>query len=1121
MTILFVARLVLAVSLFLSPSIWAQTSRGTFTGTVTDATGASVPGASVQIMNTQTGVTRTTAANQEGLYRFDAVDPGIYDVVVKSTGFKLYSSRAVPVEAAQTSNVNAQLEVGDATSTVEVSSDAVQLQTESAVRSGNISSTQAVVLPTFSRNPAMLAVTLPGVTEQRGTGSPGVATFSVNGSRGRSNNFLLDGTENNDISVAGQAFQVKIPDAVQEVSVQTSNFDAEFGRAGGAVVNIITKSGTNQIHGFAQWQADFTNDDAVTSTLANDPEIIRRGRLAPGYEQFYNAGIGGPIKRDQTFFFTSWQEQRQRATNSGTFTTPTAAGRQAIRSAFPVGVNPRADLYLDITKEVLGAGQFTTQDLGDNRGAAQFGAAVLNFPFKLNGRQSITKVDHRFSDNDLISVRYGYDRLLNPISTITLPGFATSQQNHYHNAVITETHIFSPSLTNEFRLPFNRISLAFPNDAADPRGQTLPTITMTGLTGLGVSASYPQGRVANNYIIQDTVSYIRGKHSFRFGIDLLQQRSRQTAPAFVRGNIAHTASTFGTTVYSAFANFLDDFAGTGGVSRDFGNATYYPELFRQAYFGQDRWQINSSVTLTVGLRWEDFGTPVNSLRTPAYAGIFNVKVDPASRTFTAPMTEPNKTSRDLNNFSPSLGLAFSPKFNDGLLGRLFGNGKSVIRTGYNIGYDSFFNNIASNAATSAPNLVATAVPAQLTAATPRGLVAASSQVPTVPRQVLPVDTQALVIENLRNPYYQHWSFGIQRQLPWGLVADAAYVGSAGVRLFLAEDLNPTLLDASLAVLPTGFTTRAQLQAALPVGYNLQPRFDPLQGSRVIRGNGGHSTYHSGQFQLSKRFSSDLGFNAAYTWSKMLDNSSDGLPNLINNTSSTFAVPSIFGGDKLEKGLSVYDRPYRLVISYSYLLPFFKTQKSVIGRVLGGWQVTGITKFESGVPYTVTNGIDSDGLGGAGDRPDINPAGQAGVRARLDATSPTGYVNPDVLVNGSPVPIDKKDARYVGIPAFVVGNTPRVGTAPRNSERTPGINNFDTNLIKSIRIAEGVALEFKAELYNILNHPQYGYSSPSPFTPAGGTPASVVNNSAQGRFLNSQAQLDGGGRVARYQLTLRF
>jgi len=367
MQTLRLAGVVLAISAMLGTTVCAQTSRGTITGVVTDSSKASVQGAKVEITQKETNVKRSTDTNDRGVYRFDAVDPGTYDVSIKTPGFKTYTSRDVPVSAAAIVGVDAALEVGDNVSVIEVSVDSVALQAESPVRGGTITTVQLQTLPVFNRNPNMLAITLPGVTEQR-SDLPGINTFSVNGSRGRSNNFLLDGTENNDISVAGQAFQIKNPDTIQEVSVQTGNYDAEFGRAGGAVVNVITKSGTNNFHGTVGWVADFTNDDAITSTLSTDPAIQKRGKLPPGYEQFYNGTFGGPIKRNKTFFFTSWQEQRRRASNSANFQTLSALGQQQLRSVFPQGTNPRADLYLDITKSVPATGQFSTVDLGLGRG---------------------------------------------------------------------------------------------------------------------------------------------------------------------------------------------------------------------------------------------------------------------------------------------------------------------------------------------------------------------------------------------------------------------------------------------------------------------------------------------------------------------------------------------------------------------------------------------------------------------------------------------------------------------------------------------------------------------------------------------------------------------------------
>src|SRR5215813_8239060 len=283
-----------ATLLFLATSLLAQTSRGTVSGIVSDPTGAVLPGATIKLTNDQTGVSRTTTTNGEGLYRFDAVDLGSYRVKISATGFGDLNKTNIVVSANQVAQVDAQLAPGGQTLSVDITAESgALLQTEAPVRGGNIETQRITELPFAGRNPVALAMTLPGVSSNRG--GFGVATFSVNGGRGRSNNFLIDGTENNDISVAGQGFQIANPDAVQEVSVQTSNYDAEFGRAGGAVINTITRSGSKDFHGTVSWQYDSTRDDAITNTQSGDPGIQQRGYPPYGTEHTFSGTLGGPI----------------------------------------------------------------------------------------------------------------------------------------------------------------------------------------------------------------------------------------------------------------------------------------------------------------------------------------------------------------------------------------------------------------------------------------------------------------------------------------------------------------------------------------------------------------------------------------------------------------------------------------------------------------------------------------------------------------------------------------------------------------------------------------------------------------------------------------------------------
>jgi hypothetical protein len=1135
----------------------AQTSRGTVSGSITDPNGAAIPGATVVLINNQTTVERTTTSNDEGQYRFDAVDLGTYTVNFTATGFGKLSVTNVEVQANQNSEVGAKLTLAGQEITVDVTAEAsALLQTEAPVRGGNIEAARITELPFAGRNPVSLALTLPGVSSNRF--GFGVGTFSVNGSRGRSNNFLIDGTENNDISVAGQAFQITNPDAVQEVSVQTSNFDAEFGRAGGAVVNTITKSGGNEFHGTLSYLLDATRDDAITNTQSLDPAVQKRGYPLPGTEQWFSGTLGGPILlpgfgegvpvlgydgRNRTFFFVAYQEQRQVSTSQFSRTVPTAAGRARLQQLFPAGTNKNVDLYLGIVGNVTGSANPFNIALGSGRGDIEFGTGFFSLPRKYLDRQFQMRIDHKLGENDQLSGRYLYDNQSDPLASVTFPGFETTQANRYQNALISETHIFSPTMTNEIRIAYNRIKLGFPADPSNPLGRTLPRFDIGQISSLGIATNLPQGRVANNYVLQDTMTYLRGNHTFRFGLDLLEQRSRQLAPIVERGLLTYTSST-GVT---AFANFVDDFGGgSGGARIDFGSPKYYPFLFRQAYFAQDRWRVNDALTLTLGLRYENFGQPINTLGTAAFTGLFNV--NPV--TLQGPYALPNDVPGDNNNFAPTVGLAFSPSYEDGVLGTLLGNRETVLRMGYQIGYDSFFNNIASNAATSSPNVVATNINST-TAAGPRGLSNLTSRLPTSARPLSPLDSQTLVSANLKNPYYQKWSVGIQRALPGNFVMDMSYVGTKGTGLYINEDLNPQVPATASAFLPGlqritpagfgfpttctvgGTVTAAQATSRFPTGSPcpLSGRLDNLQGSRLIRTNGGSSIYHSGQFQLSRRFVNGFALTGSYTWSKLIDNASEVFGVGETNNPQQSAFPAIFGGERGDRAVSLFDRPHRASFTYVYALPFMREQRGFVGRVLGGWEISGVTTFESGVPLTVTNGADADLVGGNLDRPLFNPEGQRGVRAvpaltvastsnpavaatnacNITSVGTLFYTNPDA----SGACIDRNQAQFIGL----LAGTGR-GNLGRNTERTPGTNNFNVNLMKKIAITENTRLEFRTEFYNIFNHPQYGQGSVSPFSPgAAGISASVIN-SAAGRFLQPQFD-EGGGRVIRYQLKFLF
>ena len=1107
----------------------AQTSRGVVSGTVVDPNGAVIPGAEVVLTNTETTVARSTTTNGEGFYRFDAVDLGTYSVTISAASFGKITKAGITVNANQTAAIDAELKPGNQDVNVEVTSESgTILQTEAAVRGGNISARQITELP-IAGNPVSLALTLPGVSSNRS--GVGVGSFSVNGARSRSNNFLIDGTENNDISVAGQGFQITNQDAVQEVSVQTANYDSEFGRAGGAVVNVITKSGTSSFHGTIGFEYDSSADDAITAAASRNAAVVARGRPLSTTQFVPSATFGGPLflpnfgeggpvantNRNKNFFFVAYEETRFRQPGgSVTLTVPTAAGRARLQPF--AATNPNVALYLAATANTIAP---TANLIGislDNsnlppaqqtRGIVERGSFFRTFATKFTGKQFQIRTDHRLSSKDQLSFRYLSDVQDQPLGgSVIFEGFDGDFTANYKNFLIAESHVFSSSVTNELRLAYNLIQFGFPlSDPGGPAG-TLPTLTFTGFTSLGAAGNLPQGRTANNYQIQDTVTKVTGDHTIRGGIDYLRQISTQIAPANIRGSITYGAGGG----FTSLGNFVDDFGGNGNAQKFFGSQTYFPSLHRIAAFVQDRWKATQALTVTAGVRYEYFGTPFNTLRTPAFTGLFNV--DPVTRT--GPFDQPNQVAKDTNNYAPSIGFAYAPSFKEGIRGFLFGENKTVFRAGYNIGYDSFFNNIASNAAASSPNGNVSQFTSTITTAAPRGQAAFNNQLPTASTPVNATSAQTLVAPNLVNPYYQRWSVGFQRELPLNIVLDASYVGSKGTKLYINEDANPSVRP-ELRITPINPAT------GLPVTTGLQNRLDNIQGPRTVRTNGGSSTYHGAQVEARRRFGNNFQVTGAYTFSKLISNADEVFVTGFGNAgTSFFSVPQILGGGPNDRSVSEFDRTHRASFTYILQSPFFKTQQGFAGKVLGGFQLGGVTTFESGVPFTVFNGFDSDGNAGAG-RPDFNPNGQRGVRAipvvNTATNFVTGYLNPDVITGftpaGAPIfaPIDPNTAQFIVLPAFVIGapgSVARQGSLGRNTERTRGIKTTNLTLLKRTRINESKYIDVRAELFNAFNTPQFG----------GGD--NQANLFTQGLFLQPiNPQTSGGGRTIRYQVKFVF
>jgi len=932
---------------------------------------------------------------------------------------------------------------------------------DAPLRGGHFNSQGISRLPLAAREPIALARTLPGVVPPSGSrtfGIGGEATqFSINGQRPRGNNYLLDGTDNNDIFFTGLGQSFNISDAVQEVSVQTSNFGVEFGRAGGGVFNVITKSGTNEYHGTALWQYASQRFNSVSNTdkLNGIPQSVFSHNL-------YGLTLGGPVRKNRTFLFGAWQQDTFRSTRQFKFVLPTAEAVRKLRALFPS--NPRLDLYLDGVGDLRGSANAFPLALGVDpvtsreRGSVTFGSADVGLPLQEEGPQWLVRLDHNASEAHRLSFRYLYDsKVQSPgvdrEDSFTFPGYIADQNRRNQNFLFSDTYMIRSTWTNEFRFSYGRIGVNWPiSPRSIPLAQTVPLITIRNIAAPGISTAFPQFRFVNNWLFQETQSKLAGRHNLRYGFEFLRQLAKQRGPFVERGALTYTDSSD----FSALANYLDDFSGPAGeLRRNFGSPVVYPNSFRQSYFLQDTWKATPSLTLTLGLRYENFGQPANALKFPAFAGF-----DPAQ------FLVPNRVQPDSNNFGPSVGLAWSPRYSSGWLGRLFGDGKTVWRSGYQISYDAMFSQLVSFAAVDSPNAVRIVVKG---VATGRGTPHWFARLPTVGTPPRISDAQQNILDkNLRSPYTERWSFGWQRELPSKILLDLSYVGSASHKLFTEEDVNPQQLN----------------------GVRLHPNF----GIRQIRSNAGNSAYHALQLRVDRRFAQGFEISGSYTWSKSMDSTSE----VFTNDYLT-SVPSNEGGLKLDRGLSDYHRGQRLTILYLWGLPGPKS--GVWKQVFAGWSVTGITTFQSGAPFTVLNGFDRNNDGILNDRPDIgNSNAPLNSRAILASGCATGYRNPDTNLCVTPA-----DVHF-----FQTGlSVPGAATVGRNTLFAGGMNNWDMSLFKILVITESKKLEFRWEAFNVFNHPQFV-----------NVPERNVVSSPAGRFLNPDFT-DSGIRTMRLQLKLIF
>ena len=1070
---------VVVTSLVLCACVFGQTSRGFVVGDVVDGNGASIGGAGIKITNVSTGTTRETVSVSDGTFRIDAVDPGFYKIEVNQVGFKTATRENVSVTASQTTPLSFRLEVGTPSEVVNVTSGSeVILQAQDGARVNTLSKQEITELPVPGLNPASIVFTLPGVVNPGPLAGGFVQgnEFSVNGLRARSNNQLIDGLDNNDNSIAGQSYIPALRDGYSEVTVLQSDYSAEFGRAGGAIVNVVTRSGVNTFHGSAY---DVINNSAFNSLTASQradgsgkPVVV---------ENTFGFSLGGPIKKNKLFFFGTYQADRFRSATDARVRVPTASGFDTLRSLFPVGDNVNVDSYLSIVGNLRGQREISEVALGDGRPTVEFGETTISSTQPANDHQFLTRVDWTPTEKDSLALRYVFDDQIFSnqfANTSPFPGFEVDVPSRVQNFYVAYTRSLSARATNEVRFGYGRFDVEFaPRDLQV--GVEGPVLAFTGgglgqgITSVGLPAVFPQGRLFDNYQFQDTLSYTVGNHTLRFGGDLNIQRSSQAIPFNSRGVLTFA----GGGGFNAFGNFVDGFSGRGGggATIQFGNPVIFPNAFYQNYFINDAWRLKSNLTLNLGLRYENYGTPFNAIQFPAFGG------------FDQPVETVVRQRRDNNNFAPRLSFAYQPRF----FKKLFGENKTVIRGGVAVNYDFFFNNILSNTAATVPNSFGvTNLGASLPADTdPRGLPKfGEGSLPTsgTPDPFANVNT---IPRDLVNPQTYVYNFGVQRELPFSLIADVAYVGSRGTRLFINEQLNPGI-----------------------GGFDTLTRAFPNRGSVVARTNGGDSSYNSVQARLDRGFKDGLLLRFAYTFSKAIDN----VNSEVFTTTGGTSVGSNPFDRTVDRSSASFDAPHRFVATFIYDVP--SLAKSGFGYgLLGGYSIGGTYSLQSGFVETpFVGGIDLNGDGSAfNDRPIVSnpnaPANSVGFSNFISEnfisgiTSRTGFTD----VNGNPV--NAADVR------FLVSESLRTGIAGRNTLRGPRQNRLDLSLTKAFNLGftplDADRFQIRFDYFNALNTPQ--------FSPGTGDVTDTTFNDFRFNSGNLNIGNVNGGRIGQFQLRYVF
>jgi hypothetical protein len=989
---------------------FSQTTNGTILGTVSDATGAVVPGASITIKNIETGASRTIVTDDGGRYRVPGLALGKYEVSVEHTGFSGEVRSGVELTVGREAVVDFNLKAGDVQETVRISEEAPLVTTTNGQLEGLVNERTVRELPLNGRDVFQLTTLQVGVTNTAGITTagasaldvgPGATKIAVNGARIDANGFMLDGTIINDSanntpgSVYGGFSGV---DTLREFQILTNSYNAEYGQGGGAIINAVTKSGTNSFHGTAFYFHRNSALDARNFFDAGEVPEFKRNQ--------FGGSVGGPIKKSKTFFFAGYEGLIERLGVSRRFAVPTASARaRAVPS-----IRPYVNLYPLPNAEVLSADTANYLRSGSD---------------KTDGDSLTGRIDHQIGDNDSFFGRYTFDNSNVNLADGVIQDTVTHGRNQY--LTLGEDHIFSPRVLNSFRFGFTRslisgdrpYSVSVPDSLSFVPGRPMGSFFgISEVAPLGSSLFVPRFFVQNTFQFTDNISWTRGAHSFKFGgsfrrIQLNADSVIAAGGAYVFFGLPPIPGVFpnGLTSLDAFLlGFPVAFqAPTPG-------ADFYRGI-RESVIGgyfQDEWKVNRKLTVNYGLRYEAITTPTES----------NDKIANLRSVFdkTSTVGEPFFKNPSKKNFAPRVGFAYD----------LFGDGRTSVRGGFGI-FDNLimpFNyrfEISGQPPFSGLSLVAgfpapfpNAYSVITTAATPQQL-----------------NINAFQFDPKRS-YMEQWNLSVQRELLPSFVLTAAYVGSHGVHLARKNNLNQR----------TDFVIVNGRKFFPNVADPASKRLNPTLGAiREIFWDG-NSNYNALQLRLDKRFSHGLSFQSSYTWSKAIDDAST-TETAFSNTPPGARLQDAFN-TKGERGRSAFDTRHNFVTNVTYEFPRYNL-KGAADTIVNGWELTGILTHRTGFPFSVFLGFDranDASIDDVAQRPDIVP----GRTAESAITgNPNAYIDPT---------------------AFRLPPAGTYGDAGRNILEGPGFTTFDLGVYKNTTLFEKIKFQFRAEFFNLFNHANF-------------------------------------------------